>query len=958
MTSISRHALVAALGAILMTALAPAARAQVGSIKVTVLSDDGQPVSAAEVRLEGAGNINDVQYTDDNGMYSFVGIPAGQYSVTAVDGGNVSDVFKVELAPGGVETVKIPLKRVEAITQVIEIIAPNAEVVDVHEVSTSTAVTGEFISRIPLQNRRVEDIVAMMPGVIRTGGSDSSDISIAGGTGAQVAYRIDGQSGNNSVDGGLRAQIPSAAIASFKLITSGASARYGEQSTGVAEIVTKSGGEENDFSYELGFRSTDYGAQPIGGLDQSNALVDKLLRADGSILEQQVRNGFRLLGVDPISTTRDDNNPVPRQRVRNTVSAGGPIKPQKAFFHATLESLRDDYGSPFTAGMNQNDQILWTSKIDWNVWERDQASNRLQITANLDVAKESGFAGFRSTRSTNILADTGSWTLGLTDTHVFANHAVLESKLSISNDYRTDRPEDVRTGVGTSYQIPLPPGGPTSYFVGAASNNFDQDVQGIRLETNYSKAVGTRHQHTLDLGVTLDQSFFRSFTDSGPQVSDLRIVDDQRFFGAPLDKVGNALSFGPALRTDDSAWYAGLYASDNWQMTDNFVLQLGLRAEYQSFVGKTFVAPRVGFSLDPIGDGRTRFFGNWGIFYDRLFANFLQYTQQPDLFVDEIMWAEGYPVQSRGFDDITIRDIYKEALSTPVSARTAQGAVAYLDHDTRNRYVAADNLTAPTNQDWSIGLQRQLPGTISIEVTYRENRRTHQISNDTITRALAPSDASYTIRDFVYGTKGRGAFKQWAVSLNRPFSKLWSMNLSYVQSKSSGPIGTPLNPVDPNDVTLVQGNLGNDRTHVIKLQGNTKIGKGKFALDAATDFTWQSGTPLSAVIVLPDGRNTYPMGRNTLRLPPSRYLNFNLSKSFHLNTSGAEENKGKFLPTIQFRAQFYNLLNDLNVTGALARFRVPNGSSSPESFPPLRPQLLTTSVDVSRSLELGFTISF
>jgi Ca-activated chloride channel family protein len=41
---------------------------------------------------------------------------------------------------------------------------------------------------------------------------------------------------NNTVDGGLLLEVPSAAIRPFKLITSGASAKYGEQSTGVARI--------------------------------------------------------------------------------------------------------------------------------------------------------------------------------------------------------------------------------------------------------------------------------------------------------------------------------------------------------------------------------------------------------------------------------------------------------------------------------------------------------------------------------------------------------------------------------------------------------------------------------------------------------------------------------------------------------------------------------------------------
>ena len=115
------------------------------------------------------------------------------------------------------------------------------------------------------------------------------------------------------------------------------------------------------------------------------------------------------------------------------------------------------------------------------------------------------------------------------------------------------------------------------------------------------------------------------------------------------------------------------------------------------------------------------------------------------------------------------------------------------------------------------------------------------------------------------------------------------------------------------------------------------------------DFTWQTGQPLSAQILDFTGNSFYPFGRNTLRFPVSRQLNFGLRRPFQ-----TADKKLNVEPSIQV----FNLLNQLNVFGGFGRFEVPPGVTNPEQFPPLRPKVLPTDIDVSRSFELGMTISF
>jgi len=946
-----------AMGLVVALAFAPRASAQVGgTVILKVVDQDEVPQQFADVQILG---IDGTTYEKrelieaEDGSYRFVGVPVGSYQAEGFVEGYTSDILRpIVVGPNSSQSHVIHVRKTGITEKVNIVYRADLDVLDTKDTKVSTTLTGAFISKVPLQNRAVEDIVMLFPGVTRVGSSDSKDISIAGGTGAQIAYRIDGASANDAVDGGLAIQVPSSAIQSFKLITSGASARYGEQSTGVAEIVTKSGGDEADFSYELNFRDTDYGGFKLGDLEQVQHDVDRILRADGTLLENEVEEGFKLLGVDPISTLEDDPNPPPRRRIEQTVSAGGPIVRDKAFFHVTLLSRADDFGSAFNEGLDQNDELVETSKLNWNVWESEGRSNRLELTTNADISDDSGFRGLTNSRSTNLLETSGAWNVGINDLHEFANHGLLDTRIQLSHQYDTQRPEDVRTGAGTQYQVFLPPSGFTAYTVGAGGLNFDQSVTSLRGEGSYSRAVGKNAAHNVDFGGTWEQTWFKSYQEQGDDVVDLRIVSDSAALSGIPAFIGRAATYGPPLHTDDKAWFTGLYAQDTWQVTDNLTLDLGMRAEYQSFVGKAFVAPRLGFSLDPIGDGQTRFFGNWGIYYDRLFLNALQWAQNPDSFNSDILFTRAFTL-GRRFGQTPIDEIYREALSTPADS-TQQDSVAFLRPTIHDRFVLADNLTAPTNKDWTVGISRQIPGNIRIEVSYRANEKTHQAQTNTIVRQLPTEGTVRTVRDRVYETEGTGAYRGWTAQIFKAFDKNWSAQLSYVQSKNIGPINQQPSAIDPNDTDVQQGVLGNDRTHVVKLQANTIIGPAKLKINCGADFTWQTGLPYTTTFITRDGRAQRFLGVNTQRLPSTRQLNFNLSHDFSVKT---KEGGGE-LATVQLRLAAFNILDALNVVGGIGKFETPAASNDPNSFPPLRPDLLVTDVDVGRSLEFGLSVHF
>ena len=107
---------------------------------------------------------------------------------------------------------------------------------------------------------------------------------------------------------------------------------------------------------------------------------------------------------------------------------------------------------------------------------------------------------------------------------------------------------------------------------------------------------------------------------------------------SPANPTGDCLGVGSLLRYGTSGIgknrYQAIYVQDKWQPTRELTLNLGIRFENENLPafntgagrggvpikfgwGKK-IAPRLGFSWDPFGSGKTRIFGSYGLFYDRM----------------------------------------------------------------------------------------------------------------------------------------------------------------------------------------------------------------------------------------------------------------------------------------------------------------------------------------------------
>ena len=211
-------------------------------------------------------------------------------------------------------------------------------------------------------------------------------------------------------------------------------------------------------------------------------------------------------------------------------------------------------------------------------------------------------------------------------------------------------------------------------------------------------------------------------------------------------------------RGDDNKFYVqreyGFYAQDSWKLRRNFTLNLGLRYQFNGVpyekngdqsnlftdpkslpavfertgpgTGRLFfnndfsnIEPRIGFSWDPRGDGKTAIRASFGIFHDRTFGNLFgnargnppfqgTYNVQPFDTIGNALFDSGFfPAQPP---------------SLPFTANIPDGSLqapAIFPRNFRNSSV----------NSWFLGVQHELPGDIVVDLTYVGNQG-HYIFRD------------------------------------------------------------------------------------------------------------------------------------------------------------------------------------------------------------------------------------
>ena len=220
-----------------------------GEIEGTITDTVGAVVPGMTVTVSGPNLIRmQTATTDDQGRYRFSNLPPGKYTITVDANKGFSKTMQenVEVNLSRTTSVEFKLQAAGAAASV-EVVATAGAAIDVTNNTTGTNVSSEQFSNFPTQ-RTVQSLYTIAPTVARSGLRDASgrdrDPSVAGSSGPENNYILDGINTSDPAFGGAGANLPFEFVQEVEIKTGAYGAEYGKSTGGVFNVITKSGGNE------------------------------------------------------------------------------------------------------------------------------------------------------------------------------------------------------------------------------------------------------------------------------------------------------------------------------------------------------------------------------------------------------------------------------------------------------------------------------------------------------------------------------------------------------------------------------------------------------------------------------------------------------------------------------------------------------------------------------------------
>lgn len=307
------------VGMIFSIAATAAAQSQAAAADLTgtVVDQTGAVVAGATVRARSVSTgIGKTAVTDVQGNYQLIGLPPGEYEVSAEAATFKKSVISgINLTVGQSADLTIKMEIGET-NVIVNVTGDDIQLVETSRSTVSNTIDQQKIVNLPINERSATGFALTLSTVGRDNGrpigpAPTSGLNIGGQRGRSTQVNVDGADFTDNSINAARTTVSMEAVQEYQIATNSYSAEFGRATGGVVNVVTKRG--TNDF------RGNVFGF-----------LRDKSIQA---------RNAFA-----PIA------NPDFR-RTQWGATLGGPIKKDRTYFFAAFERRQRDESGFFTSNV-------------------------------------------------------------------------------------------------------------------------------------------------------------------------------------------------------------------------------------------------------------------------------------------------------------------------------------------------------------------------------------------------------------------------------------------------------------------------------------------------------------------------------------------------------------------------------------------------------------------------------
>jgi len=618
-----------------------------GTLGGVVTDPTGAIIQGAEVSITGPTGSSK-RTSNEQGEFSFPGLIPGFYDVKVMkDGFKGTTVQKVEVQINKTSEIKVALE-LGAVTQTVEVVASAVSVE-----SQSAAVTADLsdteYNNLPL-GRSITSVFYVSPGVASGLGTGAMNPAISGATGLENAYIADGVLLNDAAFGGLGVYqrryggigvgINSSFVKEVQVQTAAFGAQYGHSTGGVVNMVTKSG--STAFHGVVGgyFQSEGMSA-PYQNQDnfQTHNLIGK------EIAPQGYEGDFELGGYVPL----------------------GYLKSHVFFFGAFNPTWNTQFVEPvpgtglFTAsnGVIPRKDTIWdySAKLTWQI----NGSNSIEGSVFGDPT-HSNLAPWSTLNINNGSANTsqtfGSRNLAVRYSGTIGSSLIVDGAFTMNWNRFAENPLPIVNITDETQTAGLPFQAGAFRAQGFGSfENYDSNSKGIQFDVHKVVTI-LGQQHTFSAGYTWA---FPTYDDTNGYSGGLFPIDTTNVTGGSVfssntaavsgqtENVHLLLQLAPSgctlcpymnvpgyaaaqqvVLVQDRGLFSGFtsvntaknhaaYVNDSWEMSKYATLEAGIRWEQQrmnsggvSQLINDQWDPRIGFTVDPKGDRKSKIYANFG----------------------------------------------------------------------------------------------------------------------------------------------------------------------------------------------------------------------------------------------------------------------------------------------------------------------------------------------------------